>query len=1003
MCVCKLGFNGTACEVAPDNCDVGKCEFCAPHNCAKDDWCTAASCNGHGVCDPSDKRMCTCSADYTGTWCDVAPKPGCTSKSAPNFNAEATTDDGSCRGYKKPAPPAPSAAAVVGGAEGENGTPQEPEPDTRVHPGGLLRVGWIELPANIGAYVNRKGGALAGECGRAQPLAVATHQTEGGTAYIAWTEDTAWGTSSEQGAVHVSKINLNPHTFGGKKPLADKRLPGFVMNAEITVSPSGGVGVLVGKLVKGWMDQAAFFKKGAQCPARPQRKDEGGSCLAFDKYDGAAWNFGYAKNPLALVVAKLDSVSLEPEGTPFLIGPAYVKIGADGNTSSDDTGVYPLDAQRCAGVGQLIYGADKKRWTAVYGGTWVDHTASCFRSVDDDASKDQDGETPPTRGSMAVPGVKIRPGSDNSKGWNFCGGHESRVVSRYHPGTKTIGTMCQNEKSEYHFKIDAGGNRQVVAPKESYAGGVRPCVDATDGSNHWIVAYGSKDSKATCNRYTDLGKPDGGKNDPINDARYNQVTVGTPVVLSGDDAIDKRSVKIATLGGSERTGSCSRFLVGWATSDKRRMLAEVDGKCNMLPGFPIDATNYTTWDSMVEWSTTETGDVVWAGAWDANSDLQPKGGGETHQPGCAYGTKPRKGRADWAGALGYDGYAKTQGFVSNIAHVSIYLSTHPGGAPASFGGSFGFGAIVGGSFAGALVFLCWFGGKKRVATKYDKMMSGKSGQFRHGASVGLVVFAVAVGLTFILVGSLVMDAAGWWTGLLVSAIFVSAAIFGTVVLRRVLAEKKKKNSHNTTTNNNTNNAKARGGDDTNASWDGAEMAPKTKRKITATKKSPEKSSKSSTRNGRNMMPKPWEALFSEEGKPYFHNTETGETSWSLPASNARNPSHAMMMHSKSSFESVNPMSLTQQLRNSVKDSERELLSELKAAPLDSSTVNISGSSPDANKAPLPHGWEEHLDEESGRSYYYHERTDETTWDRPGSAENSSRQLSKQVERGESSC
>lgn len=351
---------------------------------------------------------------------------------------------------------------------------------------------------------------------------------------------------------------------------------------------------------------------------------------------------------MALAVCEVDGSADMPKITdPWLLGRIYTYDGK----KTEDKAVFASKAGMYkAGTGNLMYDDHARRWTGVWGSYWVEHSASTMISKGADCGGD---ELPKLKsGAVPLPGVKDRAQTSNTHDWNFCGGHESRVASRYHPGTTTIGTFCQNEKSDYHFKIGSGGPRHSVEHRYAYAGGIRPCCD--NKGKAWIVAFGSDQETAKCMRLND-------------DGNSNTVSKQSPVELS-TEKIDKRSVKIGTLGGSEATASCGRFLIGWRTKDNKWKLAEVDGNCVLQSGFPIDVTDSTKWDTQAEWSTTHDGKVTWVHAWDEESDGTPK-------QSCPYGAKPRKGRKDWDGNLGYDGYDFTTGFVTNEARISIYTTS----------------------------------------------------------------------------------------------------------------------------------------------------------------------------------------------------------------------------------------------------------------------------------------------------------------------------------------
>ena len=93
----------------------------------------------------------------------------------------------------------------------------------------------------------------------------------------------------------------------------------------------------------------------------------------------------------------------------------------------------------------------------------------------------------------------------------------------------------------------------------------------------------------------------------------------------------------------------------------------------------LDVTQETMWYAHAEWATTADGRVVWVDAWDDRSTGEKAPAPKSNT--CAYGNKPRKGRKDWAGRLGYDGYGETKGFVTNSARISVYTTTASVPAP----------------------------------------------------------------------------------------------------------------------------------------------------------------------------------------------------------------------------------------------------------------------------------------------------------------------------------
>jgi hypothetical protein len=733
QCVCFGGHEGTNCEIAPDPCDLNGCEFCQPALCGTD-WCTEANCGEHGTCDEDDPRMCRCLLDYLGDKCDIPPVYGCILPGAENHDAcdilllaentpltptgwdrpgselnldgvglvgswyaalsvqfdfgtamaltLITTDSnkgftmeysadgflwtlvdytfpatgnsiGSFSDYTIPDPPTVQYARLnwtsTGGSDGlhaqfrgcedltavpntDDGScilPSRPARDLET-----LKVVTLSLDAPIAGFVGSTG------CSPPQTMYTVAHKTDANLVYLAWTQDLPWGTDQSEGAVHISKVHMSDLLNGVSEVVSDTKFDGYVRNGGIDITQSGKVGMIGAKFSREWFDIAPWYKKGYHCPAATQERWYGGSCESYDEYDSAAWAW-YGNNPLAVVVLELDGTSMEPVGTPFLLGENHI--------NEDDGEPYlrhvygPTKMQGAAGSGWLIYDDIASTWTGIYGSSWEGHSASTMFTRADDASADSSDWGLST---CDIEGVNLRPQVSPTRNWNFCGGHESRVVSRYHPVTGTIGTLCQNENSAYNFKVD-DGDREPVAEYGSYGGGVRPCAD--DDGNAWIIAYANANNRPACQRLVDNGA--------------DRVTPGEEVVLV-DEEIDNHFVKVATLLGSEYEAYCGLFLFGWKTAAGAWKLAEVDGSCRLISDI-LDVTNYTMWDKDAPWSTTIDGKVTWASAWDEDEHGHPL-------RDCPYGGKPAKGRADWNGDLGYDGYDFTTGYFSNQARISIY-------------------------------------------------------------------------------------------------------------------------------------------------------------------------------------------------------------------------------------------------------------------------------------------------------------------------------------------
>merc|ERR1719502_1983750 len=105
---------------------------------------------------------------------------------------------------------------------------------------------------------------------------------------------------------------------------------------------------------------------------------------------------------------------MQPHGYPFLLSPLYTQSRKGGSTH--DPSAYGAHPNGAGGSGYLMYDTSASRWTAVYGGFWIDHTGGCMMSYDDSSAQD---EKDPTAGGITVPGVAVRPRGGNTNDWNL--------------------------------------------------------------------------------------------------------------------------------------------------------------------------------------------------------------------------------------------------------------------------------------------------------------------------------------------------------------------------------------------------------------------------------------------------------------------------------------------------------------------------------------------------------------------------------------------------------
>jgi hypothetical protein len=131
------------------------------------------------------------------------------------------------------------------------------------------------------------------------------------------------------------------------------------------------------------------------------------------------------------------------------------------------------------------------------------------------------------------------------------------------------------------------------------------------------------------------------------------------------------------------------------------------------------------------------------------------------------------------------------------------------------------------------------------------------------------------------------------------------------------------------------------------------------------------------------VPEGWERYKTEDGREYFYNATTNESTWDHPAllelglvmdyETENNGTVNNVEHSEIADATTDVVQVASVKESSTKSAKSQLAAAIAAGEL--------GPEVTAAVLPLPEGWVEYQTE-SGQTYYYHEQTDESVWERP---------------------
>ena len=416
--------------------------------------------------------------------------------------------------------------------------------------------------------------------GQPAPLQTLADWNDPNSMFVYWQEDTQDFTTA---ATYVTKVTYSDTEATIVKEL---KLPGCVQG---------------GNIIRGKGDKLAML------------------CAEYD----VAW--GGSVGNLKIVEVEYD---LSREVRRFTVLPDEV-IAANG----DEEGKYPF--QKGADFRYLEWVPTKNWYVAFYNAGWGIHVADEMRMYDADTE-------------TWVRGA--------GSGWACQNGHTQTGRMVYNADLDELAALCCSDSggqctdpADSKQACDAGNvfkngmtmrthvNSKIgpiaLAPFSNvysqaiggWLGDIVPC-----GDGFAVVWVGPEE-------YDSYGAKS-------NNVGFMRVTVDGTITLKTwptglTPTLRARSAKLAKLG----TGDCDRFLLGWGDMDtdhfypNRYQLVELDGDGKQITT-PFEVTSMTQWAEETVWTTTSTGDVVWAHTWKRNIDGSPNLVGRT-----AHGTQSGKG------------------------------------------------------------------------------------------------------------------------------------------------------------------------------------------------------------------------------------------------------------------------------------------------------------------------------------------------------------------------
>jgi len=421
--------------------------------------------------------------------------------------------------------------------------------------------------------------------------------------YFSWTEDLPWGRSSDDGRIHVTKLNLGTAGSPVAQKLGQADFPGFMRASDLDITPEGKIGTLCAESVPEWSQAWLGYTK----DGTSERDDSSG---------------------LLLAVCHVDSSTMTPMGTPWRIGNAY---GTQNGQKERHMGSYPKASWweiRDNGYGWLTFDTHLRTWTTWYGATAGWHTGLAMHTYPDNASRDEG----PWQFTQAGVEYRVEPPAPGAYGREYrdhhrdgTGDHQMGSMTRFNPRLKDIAIVKHHHiplyMQQYGLETPVGrfapgpdgrsghkvGRLELSCPAQSDVGrsegAIRPC------GHGWIMGIVT-DKGNICARVNRYGKF----------VKWELIEASLWHAAKDQNVKQywrNKMVRIATLGYPEseaRCGARGRFLMGYWTAGPKRFLIEVDGNCKKLTE-PWEVTSFTTWPKHQEWVTTQSGAVAWVTGW----------------------------------------------------------------------------------------------------------------------------------------------------------------------------------------------------------------------------------------------------------------------------------------------------------------------------------------------------------------------------------------------------